>query len=135
MAFNSNEYAWKDIVIAVNGKPMLRATAVGYTESQEVKKLRGKGTKPFKIATGNIDLKGKIEMYQSEFDVLLAATGNKGVAGFTDLIVTIAFESEGSLSTRSLIGVCVTEIGEGVNQGDLDIIVPLPFEALDIKYL
>lgn len=135
-SFNSKEYGWAEVDIAINGKPMLRATAVEYTEKQESKKLRGKGRKPFALKGGNIDVAGKIEMYQSEFDLLLALTGNKGVAGFVDLTITVAFQDvDGGLSTRSIIGALVTEIGESVKQSDMEIMVPLPFEAMDIKYL
>lgn len=135
-SFNSTEYSWSEVDIAINGKPLLRAVAVEYTEKQEAKKLRGKGKKPFHIAGGNIDVTGKIEVYQSEFDTLLALTGNKGIAGFRDMTITVSFQNnEGGLSTRAIIGALVTEIGESVKQGDTEIMVPLPFEALDIKYL
>lgn len=134
--FNSKEYGWSEVDIAINGKPLGRAVSVEYTEKQESKKLRGKGRKPFAIKGGNIDVAGKIEMYQSEFDVLLALTGNKGVAGFVDLTITVAFQDDaGGLSTRAIIGALVTEIGEAVKQIDMEIIVPLPFDAMDIKYL
>ena len=134
--FNSKEYDWADVEIAIGGKILTRAVSVEYTEKQESKKQRGKGRKPFHIAGGNIDVSGKIEMYQSEFDTLLALTGNKGVAGFRDLTITVAFaNADGGLSTRAIIGGLVTEIGEAVKQEDMEIIVPLPFEALDIKYL
>jgi hypothetical protein len=134
--FNSKEYGWAEVDIAINGKPLGRAVSVEYTEKQEVKKLRGKGKKPFAIKGGNIDVVGKIEMHQSEFDILLALTGNKGVAGFADLTITVAFQdSDGGLSTRAIVGALVTEIGETVKQSDMEIIVPLPFEAMDIKYL
>lgn len=134
--FNSKQFDWSSVQLAIEGKPITGAVSVEYTEKQEVKKQRAKGTKPFAIATGNIDVTGKLEVYQSEFDVLLALTGNKGVAGFKNLTITVAFQNEqGGLSTRAIIGAVVTEIGESVKQGDMEIMVSLPFEALDIKYL
>lgn len=133
--FNSREFGWSDVDIALQGKLLTKAVAVEHTESQEVKKMRGKGVKPFGIKAGNIDVKGKIEMYKSEFDVLLAQTGNKGVSGLKDLTLTVAYTNEaGDLAVNTVVGIVVTEIGQGVKQGDMEIIIPLPFEALDIKY-
>ena len=134
--FNSREYSWADVEVAIGGVLLDRCVAVEYTEKQDSKKLRGKGRKPFAIQGGNIDVSGKLEVYQSVFDKMLALTGNKGVAGFKDLTISVAFaNAEGGLSTRTLIGCLVTEIGEAVKQEDMEIIVPLPFDAMDVKYL
>jgi hypothetical protein len=136
MGFSTKEYSWSSVDIAIGGKVLSTCQAVEFNEKIAVEKLRGKGNKAFQIADGDIDVSGSIEVLQSELETILNQTGNKGVAGMRDLLLTICYKepTSGRLSTRSVIGVRVTEIGEAIKQSEMKIVVKLPFEALDVVY-
>jgi hypothetical protein len=136
MGFNSKEYKWTDLDIAINGKLLTKCQSVEYTEKVETEKIRGKGNKAYEIADGNVDVSGSIEVLQSDLETLMLLTGNKGVLGLRDLTITVAYKNidSGRLSTRSIIGARITEIGEPIKQGEMKIVCKLPFEALDIIY-
>lgn len=135
MAFNSREYNWSDCNIAFEGKLLTKAVAVEYSEKINREYIRGKGNKPQSINDGDYSVEGSVEMHQSEFEALLLLTGNKGIVGLRDLNLTVAFASasDGRISTRSIIGVCITEWKEAYKSGDTHSTVTLPFMALDIK--
>lgn len=136
-AFDSNEYDWNALDLAINGMVLTKLQSVQYEESVETEILRGKGKKGFKVADGNYDISGNLEMLQSDAERLMLLTGNKGVLGLKDLTITIAFKDleSGRLSTRSIISARITKIGEPVKQGEMKIVVNCPFVALDLTYL
>lgn len=134
MAFNSKEYSWSDLNVAVNGKIMTKCVAIEYGEKIDREYVRGMGRMPIDINDGDVDVSGVIEFKQSDFEDLLVLTGNIGVRGLRDLDVTVAYSNTGGrISIRNIIGVACTEWKEGYKSGDKSGNVLLPFMALDVK--
>lgn len=134
MAFNSKEYSWSDINVAINGKVMTKCVAIEYGEKIDREYVRGMGNMPLDINDGDVDISGVIEFKQSDYEDLLILTGNNGIRGLRDMDVNVAYTNKsGRLSVRSIIGVACTEWKEAYKSGDKSGNVSLPFMALDIK--
>ncbi len=136
MAFNSKEYSWSDISVAMNGKLLTKCVSVEYGEKIDREYVRGRGSKPMDINDGDYSVDGTLEIHQSDFEDLLLLTGNTGIRGLRNLDLTVAFvNTTGRISTRAIIGVAITEWKESYKSGDKSAPVSLPFMALDIKTL
>lgn len=132
MAFNSNDYGWKNISVGVNGTLIESIQGASWKEKVDSAPVYGKGNKPRGIQDGNYSYEGQLTLLQSDFRAILKASGNKGLKGLRDMVIDVAYEDDlGGLMTTSCVGVRITEIGEESKQGDKEIPVTLPFIALD----
>lgn len=135
--FNSAEYAWKDIEIAMLGRVLARVMEIEYTTDVEKKHIYGRGKKPIGIQTGNEKCSGQITIGQSELEAMVADVQSSTVGGkVTDVVLTIniAYIQDGQIVRDRVEGVGFTQIKKGMKQGDTDMEVKMPFMALDIKY-
>jgi hypothetical protein len=122
-----NEYSWKDVEVAINGRPIIGALGINFKETVESELVYGKGNQPLGVNDGNINYEGELVVHQSEFEKLMQATGNRGTTGLKDLTISSAYIKDGRITSRILIGVRITEIGEAYNQNDKFAEITLPF--------
>lgn len=127
MADFLNEYGWKDVEIAVQGRLVVGALGIKFTEEVEAELVYGKGNEPLGINDGNVKYEGEIKIHQSELDKLLNGTGNQGTKGLRDLMITSAYIKDGRITTRSFVGCRITSLGEEFNQNDKFAEITLPF--------
>lgn len=127
-----NEYSWDSVEIAINGVVIIGALGIKFSQEVESELVYGKGNRPLGINDGNIKNEGEITVHQSELDKLLAATGNRWVAGLKNLTITSALIKEGRISTRTFAGCRITSIGEEYKQNDKWAEIALPFIFLDV---
>ena len=132
--FQSNEYGWSDLTIAVNGRAVMAALGWRFSEEIESELIYGKGSEAISINDGNIKNEGELTVHQSELDKLLAATGNLGVKGLKNLTITAALVKEGRITTRKLVSCRITKLEEQYKQNDKFAEVTLPFIFLKAIY-
>lgn len=129
-----NEYGWKDVQIAINGRNIAGALGIKFSEKMERELLYGAGNEPLAIQGGNLSYEGELKIHQSELEKLLATGGNLGVATLTGITITSSMVKLGKITTRTFVGVAFTEIGEEYNQNDKFAEITLPFLFLKVIY-
>lgn len=130
--FELNEFGWKDIEIAVNGRVLAGALGIDFSEEIERELIYGKGNYPVGINDGNVKNEGELTLHQSELEKIIQATGNKGVMGLRDLTISLAYVKEGRITNRTLVKVAITKIQEAYKQNDkfAEITVPFIFQSI-----
>ena len=132
--FNSREYEWSDISVALAGRVVTGLRGVKYSQKQEKELIYGKGNKPMAIQHGNVDYSGEVAITQSEYEALKLATGGKILEASFDLIVVYGDPSKGQATvTDTLLNCEITEDNTEWSQGDKFQEKALPIIFLDIK--
>jgi hypothetical protein len=130
---NSKEFSWKDISVVILGKKITGIQNVEYKESIEKDYVRGRGSEPLGIQSGNKSYEGSLELLRSEYDLLvLAARAANPLYSVLDIAfdVVICYElpnEPAKLKTDVLIGAEFKEAAHKMGQGDLMAKVTLPF--------
>jgi hypothetical protein len=135
--FSSAEFAWKDIEVVIKGRSLVRILEIEYTTEAEMKHIYGRGKKAVGIQEGNEKVTGQITIGQSELEALIrsAQQANPG-SKITDMPfnINITYRQGFQLVRDRVDTVKVSSIPKGMKQGDTDMIVKLPFLALDVEY-
>ena len=134
MAFNSDEYAWKDLTAVGGGRVLAGLTKVKHETKLEREYVYGKGNAPRAIQDKNIEHSGELEMLQSEYQALVKASPNNDILKLTLDNLTLSCAPAGGVpTTDQLCHVKFTSKGKEMTQGDGHIKITLPFMFLDIK--
>jgi hypothetical protein len=137
MAFRSDEYAWVDVNVVMQGRVVAGLRAVTYTETQEKTNIYAKGNKPYARTRGNKEYEGSIGILQSELEALQRGAGDgKSINDIRPFDITIAYANEdgGDVVTDILKGVEFTEVSKSLSQNDPFMEIELPIIIGDIKY-
>ena len=132
--FNSREYEWSDIMVALAGRVVTGLRGVKYSMKQEKELLYGKGNKPLAIQHGNVDYSGEVTITQTEYEALKVACGGNVLAANFDIVVCYGDPSKGLPNiTDTLLNCEITEDNTEWTQGDKFQEKTLPIIFLDIK--
>lgn len=131
--FNTDEFGWKDLSVAVNGRTMAALLGVKWSQKVERSLIWGKGNDPIGIQDGNVSYEGELKMHQSELTKLLNSTGNRGAKGLKGMTFNLAYQNDSKIETRTLVSCAISEIGEEYKQGDPFAEIALPFIFLGVK--
>jgi hypothetical protein len=143
MAFNSKtaQFAWKNIIAIVGGRPVAGITDIEYTTEKELEPVYGAGDSPQFIGEGNKSYSGTIEMLQNDYEALVEAAKNDGGDDVTDLEVSIvvSYIPKGAANLPKtiidrLVGVKFSSDGKKMSQGDKFLKMSLPFVCLGIEH-
>lgn len=134
MAYESDQYGWKDLEVSLNGRNLADIIGFEFSEEIESELVYGKGNKPLAIQDGNIKYEGNLIVHKSELDRIINLTGNRGVAGLRNLTITSALVKDGGISLRTFVKVRITKLPEGWKQNDKFAEITCPFIFLDIIY-
>jgi len=131
--FNSVEYAWKDLQVSLLGRLLVRILEVEYGATVEKKEIMGRGNKPLGVQTGNYKFKGKLQIGQSEYEAMVdvAKQAGKRVTDLT-LDINIAYILDGVIKRDRVVGASFTEMAKGMKQGDTEMMIDLPWIAVDV---
>jgi len=133
MSESSKQYSWNDISVAIGGQVLEGVTDIEYTRKQEKDLLRGRGNKAHGITKGNIDVEGKMTLWQSLIEEMIAEAPNKDILKLEfDIIWSFVPEDGGTTVTDIIKTVQIKEYKKGMKQGDKNMLVELPFMALDV---
>lgn len=70
---NGQMYDWASIELGIAGMPIVSFTSIDYEDSQDVKKVFGRGRKAVGYAKGNLESSGKCSLHREAFEILEAA--------------------------------------------------------------
>ncbi|WP_199118711.1 hypothetical protein [Pedobacter sp. ASV28] len=134
MTFGSKQYAWSDISIALGGKIINGITEIEYTKKKEKEALYGRGSDPHAILSGKNTYEGKISIWQSELESMIASAPNKDVLALNfDVVVAYVPQDGGPIVVDILKNVEFTEVKKAMKQGDKNMVVELPIVFTQIK--
>lgn len=134
--FNSNEYSWVDITVAMLGREVVGLRGIEYKVKRQKEVLFAAGKKARGIQKGKKEYEGTITLTQSELIALDRAAQEKGFEDITDIdfevIVSYVPETK-VVTTDKIVGVSITEIPRGMKVDDMQMEIALPFIAIDIE--
>ena len=134
MSFDSRQYQWSDLTLALGGRIVTGFRGLKYSTKQEKELLFGKGNKPRSIQRGNISPEGEITILQSELETLRLAGGGSILNLHLDATAVYGDPANGdTIITDKLLGIEFTEDPKELKQGDKNMEITLPFICLDIR--
>lgn len=140
MGFNSREYEFADIKVAIMGVELSGLRGLTYKTSQEKELVYGAGNTAKSIQRGNKKNEGTLTVLKSDYDALNGAARTAGYQNIVDvpgrlINITCVYEkiSDAMLATDTLITVEFTEFEDGMKQGDKFKEISLPFIFLQLK--
>lgn len=135
---NGREYSWDDISIYINTTLVTRIQGITYKAEQEKSALYGKGNKPLCIQSANKSYSGSIKLLQSQFETLELYAKQQGKTLLDlsfDINVSYGEPTKGDpMITDAIIGAQFTSAELKPEQGNTELIMELPFIALDIQF-
>lgn len=137
MNFDSLEYAWKDLEVALLGRPLVRVLEVRYTVEATKTKIYGRGKKALGIQDGNESVSGSITIGQGELEALVKAVQQvQPTAKITDFSfdLSVSYVSASKIVSDRVVGCKFTSVPKSMKQGDASSEHQMGFEALDVKY-
>ena len=134
--FNSQQYAWKDLTVAIDGNIIGGITDISYSTTTEHEYLYARGSAPVAIQSGNETYEGSITLLQSEYEALNQAVKALGYKNLTKpyLTITVAYAEESGIPKVDVIKFLkISETPKGMSQNDKFMEVEMPFMALDVR--
>lgn len=136
-AFNSTEFAWKDITITAMGMVFEAVMEIEYDTEVDKKIVYGRGKKAKGIQSGNEKCSGNIQVKQSLLESMVrTAQANNPTAKLTDISfdIQVHYLKTPDIVKDRIINAEFTKQPKSMKQGDMEMLVKLPFLALDIAY-
>lgn len=133
--FNSRQYGWCDVHIAICGRVLTEATGFKSTVKRKRERLYGRGSKAFDILDGNVEADGELSLWQSGLEALVAKAPDADITLMKfDVVVSYAPKGSYRIVTDIWKGFCPTENTKALKQGDAHMEVSIPGLILDVKY-
>ena len=121
MAFNSKEYAWSNVEVAMFGRILIRIRGVKYSAKKDKEALHGRGENPFAIQSGNKTYEGELMLLQSELEAIQRQLDpNEDITDLPGFNITVAYRPKGggAIVSHILKGCEFTEDPRDIGQGD-----------------
>lgn len=134
--FNTNEYAWVDVKVALLGREVIGLRGIEYKVKRQKEALFAAGKRARGIQKGKKEYEGTITLLQSEMIALDRAAQEKGYEDITDIdfdVIVSYVPETGVVTTDKIVNVSITEIPKGLKVDDLQMEIALPFIALDVE--
>lgn len=132
---NGEEYAFEDVGIAINGRPITGFQEVEYTTQKEFNEVFGKGAEAHTLGRGKKTFDAKLVVLQSEVEGI-----QRGLPRGKDLTdvtveVTVSYAPEGgTITTDQIQRGRISKITKGFKNGDGNMVVELPIKTPKILY-
>lgn len=133
--FDTREYEWSDITIIAGGEDIVTIRHFKLKEKIEREAIYAKGNQPVAIQSGNRSYEVELGMLQSGAEKLVKAGKGDIFALSFDVLVNYGNPSKGdSIMSKRATGVRITEMEQGMKQGDKFQEITLPGIALNINH-
>jgi hypothetical protein len=130
----SKQYSWEDYSIAYGGRILEGVTGFENNYKQEKEFLYGRGNKPHAILRGNKSYEGRLKLWQSEVERMIADAPDNDVMKLKFNITESFVPSEGGQVVVNVYeDVEFTELPKAFNQGDKNQIIEMPVMFLNVK--
>lgn len=139
----TGQFAWKEITLLIDGRPIVELTDIECKTSKEIEEIYGAGDSPQFLGEGNKAYSGSVEMLQSGYEALVTEAKKRGGDDVTDLEVgfIVAYVPKAAdaatIAMKTIVdryvGVKFSEAGKKFSQGNTHIKVAMPFKCLRIE--
>jgi len=119
------------------GRPVIGATGVSYTETQEKTNVYARGVKPVARTRTNKEYEGEVQLLQSELEALQETAGKgNSINDIPPFDITVVYNGgdNGALKTDILKACEFNKVEKSIEQGDSNMEISLPIIIGDIKY-
>ncbi|PIB28916.1 hypothetical protein BFP77_08340 [Maribacter sp. 4U21] len=135
--FNSKEFAWANVEIALFGRVLIGARGVEYTAKKDKEPVHGRGENPHSIQSGNKTYEGNLMLLQSEVEAIQRQLrDDQDLTDLDGFSVTVAYvpKTGANIVTHILKGVEFTEDPRNMKQGDKfqEITLPIIFLGREV---
>lgn len=137
MAFDSKEFSWANVEIAMLGRVLTKVRGVKYASKKEKEFLHARGEDPHSIQSGNKTYEGELKLLQSEMEAIQRQLNpTEDITDLTGVNITVAYVPKVGVNivTHVLKGVEFMEDPREMNQGDKfqEITLPIMFLGRDV---
>jgi len=135
--FNTKEFAWHNIEIALFGRVLTGARGVEYKVTKEKELVHGRGENPHSVQSGNKAYEGTLTLLQSEVEAIQRQLrDDQDLTDLEGFSVTVAYvpKTGANVVTHILKGVEFTEDPRAMNQNDKfqEIALPIIFLGREV---
>lgn len=131
---SSKQYSWSDVSISIGGRILEGVVEFEYTAKQEKDILRGRGNKGHRILRGDKAYEGKLVLWQSEVEAMIADAPGKDILNLNFGVIFAYVPEDGGQTCTDIVPEAeVLEYKKGMKQGDKNMLVELPLIFYDIK--
>lgn len=134
MAFDSTEWAWRDMEMYLNGQRIGKVARMTSKTIRESEHLHGAGDEPFDINPGNKTYGGEMELYGTVIANMNRAAIAAGYDDLTDVpwTVTVIFKPTATEPQQKLTvpNVRFDEFEDGGSNNDKSFRKVLPYKSL-----
>lgn len=132
---NGVEYAWGDIVCAINGVPVTGIVAISYGDKQDMQNNYGAGRHPISRSKGRITPSAKITLYQSEVVAIMASAAGGRIQDIAPFDITVSYLPENGMIVTDKIRNCqFVENKRDWKEGDMNQQVELELLPSHIEF-
>lgn len=116
---NGNKYGWASISLGIDGTDQTEFTAINYTVSQEIGKVRGKGSRKRGRTKGDSDSEGSFTLLKKQGQALVKKLGKGFMAGKRDFPIVVSYDETGEdeIITDSLLSCRIITVENAPAQG------------------
>ncbi|TDL99618.1 MAG: hypothetical protein C4K58_06920 [Flavobacteriaceae bacterium] len=132
--FESKQYSFCEMDVVIGGKIIAGLQGIEYGVNTEKSFLYGRGCKPHGIQHGNTEYEGELSVWQSELEALIRDAPKNDIMKLRfDIVVSYVPHDGGPIVVDTLQGCEFKSWKKGMNQGDKNMEVKLPFIFLGVK--
>ena len=138
MFFDSQECAWTDMQVFLNGKMITKISGIKYKKSVEKEPIYGAGDEPLSIQRGQKKYTGELKLKKGSIDDINRAAKQVGFADALDmfgLIIVVNYKPtlNRPMQQDTLIGTEFIEFEKGWESNAKEMPVTVPFVFLSLK--
>ncbi len=131
---SKKQFGWKDFTLAYGGRISEGVTGFETSKKKEKKFLYGRGSDPHEILSGNNSYEGKIKLWQSEVERMIADAPDNDILKLRFNVTEALVPEDGGQTVINIYeDVEITEYSKSFNQGDTNQIIELPIMYLRQK--
>lgn len=132
---NGTNYSWANISFILFGVQVAGITKINYKRKQKKENNYGMGSKPVSRGYGNYEFEGSIEIYQDEWQRIVAASPNQDPFQIAPFDIPIVFDGSNLQPVQhTLRSVEFMEDGFEGDQGATKLMISIPLIIGDIEY-
>ncbi|MCT4647567.1 MAG: hypothetical protein N4A74_21445 [Carboxylicivirga sp.] len=138
----TQQFAWKELTLLLDGRPMIELTDIEYKPNKVLEEIFAAGDNPQFIGEGNKTYSGSLEVLQSGYEALVTEAKKRGGNDVTDLELDAIIsyvplnKDAATVAMKTIVdrvsGIKFESGGKKFSQGNTHIKVALPFKALRI---
>jgi len=141
MGFSTKECAWEQTSVKVLNRTLVGIQGFEFNKTVDKQYLKGAGSDPIDIQSGDKEYPGSIDLLKYEVDMLNDAAVQAGYADILEvpheaILITCTFKKLATDAPRRITaaGVAFTSLKAAMKANDKSTVVNLPFISMKINF-